>query len=74
MRVTLLLINLLVSVESQAAFESDSDSIKRARLNVSSLERAETHLRESGMIGTITDEEISINPAKIEGHRVRLVQ
>ena len=43
-------------------------------LKVSSLERAETRLRESGMLDTVTDEEITINPAKIEGLRVRLVQ
>jgi hypothetical protein len=43
-------------------------------LKVSSLERAETRLRESGMLGTVTNEEITINPAKIEGLRVRLIQ
>jgi hypothetical protein len=31
-------------------------------------------LRESGMIGTVADDEININPAKIEGLRLRLVQ
>ena len=42
-------------------------------LKVSSHERAETRLRESGMLGTFTDEEITINPEKLEGLRVRLV-
>jgi hypothetical protein len=53
---------------------SDTNSIQSLALQVSSLERAETHLRERGMIGTVTDEEITINPAKIEGLLVRLVQ
>lgn len=54
--------------------ESDTNSIQSLVLKVSSLERAETALRESGMIGTVTGEEITINPAKIEGLRVGLVQ
>ncbi|HVF43885.1 MAG TPA: hypothetical protein VM936_12770 [Pyrinomonadaceae bacterium] len=54
--------------------ESDSNSIQSLALRVSSLERAETHLRESGMIGTVTDDEITIAPERIEGLRVRLVQ
>lgn len=54
--------------------ESDTNSIQSLALEVSSLERAETALRERGMIGTVTDEEITINPAKIEGLLVRLVQ
>ena len=54
--------------------KSDSNSIKELVLKVSSLERAETHLRESGMLGTVTDEEITINPARIEGLCVRLVK
>jgi hypothetical protein len=63
MRGMLLLINLLlISVESQAAFESDSNSINALVLKVSSLERAETHLRESGMLGTFTDDGITIDP------------
>jgi hypothetical protein len=53
---------------------SDTNSIQSLALRVSSIERAETALRESGMIGTVTGEEITINPAKIEGLRVRLVQ
>jgi hypothetical protein len=53
---------------------SDTNSIQSLALRVSSLERAETALRESGMIGTVADEEITMNPAKIEGLRVRLVQ
>lgn len=54
--------------------ESDSDSIQSLVLKVSSLGRAETHLRERGMIGAVTDDEITIAPEKIEGLRVRLVQ
>jgi hypothetical protein len=54
--------------------ESDSDSIQSLALRVSSLERAETHLRESGMIGTVKDDELTINPAKLEGLLVRLVR
>jgi hypothetical protein len=54
--------------------ESNTNSIQSLVLKVSSLERAETALRESGMIGTVTDGEITINPAKIEGLLVRLVQ
>jgi hypothetical protein len=53
--------------------ESDTNSIQSLALRVSSLERAETHLRESGMIGTVTDDELTINPAKLEGLLVRLV-
>lgn len=54
--------------------ESGENSIQSLALQVSSLERAETHLRERGMIGTVTDEEVTINPANIEGLLVRLVQ
>lgn len=54
--------------------ESDSDSIQSLALRVSSLERAETALRERGMIGTVTADEITIAPEKMEGLRVRLVQ
>ncbi|HVF44144.1 MAG TPA: hypothetical protein VM936_14065 [Pyrinomonadaceae bacterium] len=54
--------------------ESDSNSIQSLALSVSSLERAETRLRESGMIGTVTGDELTINPAKLEGILVRLVQ
>jgi catechol 2,3-dioxygenase-like lactoylglutathione lyase family enzyme len=54
--------------------ESDSNSIQSLALQVSSLERAETALRERGMIGTVTDDELTINPAKLEGLLVRLVQ
>jgi hypothetical protein len=52
--------------------ESDTNSIQSLTLQVSSLERAETALRESGMIGTVT--EITLAPEKIEGLNVRLVQ
>lgn len=54
--------------------ESDTNSVQSLALQVSSLERAETHLRESGMIGAVTNDEITIAPEKIEGLRVRLVQ
>lgn len=54
--------------------ESDSNSIQSLVLKVSSLERAETHLRERGMIGTVTDDELTVNPANLEGLLVRLVQ
>jgi catechol 2,3-dioxygenase-like lactoylglutathione lyase family enzyme len=54
--------------------ESDTNSIQALALRVASLERAETHLHESGMIGTVADDEITIAPEKIEGLRVRLVR
>ena len=54
--------------------EADANSIQSLALEVSSLERAETALRERGIIGTVTDEEITIAPEKIEGLNVRLVQ
>ena len=50
-----------------------SNSIQTLTLKVSSLERAETHLRESGMLGAVTENEITIAPAKLEGLDVRLV-
>jgi hypothetical protein len=53
---------------------SDTNSIQSLALRVSSLERAETALRESGMIGTVTGDEITIAPEKLEGLNVRLVQ
>jgi hypothetical protein len=42
-------------------------------LKVSSLERAETFLRESDMLGVVTDNQINIAPERIEGLDVRLV-
>lgn len=54
--------------------ESGSDSIRSLALRVSSLEHAGTALRESGMIGAVTDDEITIAPEKVEGLRVRVVQ
>jgi catechol 2,3-dioxygenase-like lactoylglutathione lyase family enzyme len=56
---------------SYPAFESGGVALA---LSVFSLERAETALRESGMISTVTDDELTINPAKLEGLLVRLVQ
>ena len=53
---------------------SGENSIQSLALEVSSLERAETHLRERGMIGTVTDDEITVAPEKIEGLNLRLVQ
>src|SRR4051812_6185674 len=54
--------------------ESGENSIQSLALQVSSLERAETHLRERGMIGAVTDDEITVAPEKIEGLKLRLVQ
>jgi hypothetical protein len=53
---------------------TDTNSVRPLAPRVPPLERAETALRESGMIGTVTDEEITINPAKIEGLLKRLIQ
>ena len=50
-----------------------SNSIQTLTLKVSSLERAEASLREGGMLGAVTDNEITIAPAKLEGLDVRLV-
>ncbi|MET0622418.1 MAG: hypothetical protein ABW250_05510 [Pyrinomonadaceae bacterium] len=52
---------------------AENDSIQSLVLEVSSLGRAETSLRESGMLGTVTDNEITIDPSKLEGLDVRLV-
>lgn len=52
---------------------AEADSIRTLVLEVSSLARAETSLRESGMLGTVTDDEITIAPSKLEGLDVRLV-
>jgi hypothetical protein len=58
---------------------SDINSIRSLVLKVSSLEKlsslesAKTFLRESGMLGVATDNQITIATAKIEGLDVRLV-
>lgn len=53
---------------------SDRDSIQALVLKVSSIERAETFLRESGMLGSVGEDYIQIDPSKLEGLEVRLVQ
>ena len=50
-----------------------SDSIQTLALKVSSLERAETFLRESGMLGSVGEAHITIDPSKLEGLDLRLV-
>jgi hypothetical protein len=52
---------------------ADADSIQTLTLKVSSLERAEASLRESGMLGAVNVDEITIAPSKLEGLDVRLV-
>jgi hypothetical protein len=52
---------------------ADKNSIRTLVLKVSSLERAETFLRESGMLGSVGEDHITINPSKLEGLDVRLV-
>jgi hypothetical protein len=41
---------------------------------VASPERAETFLRESGMLGSVGEDHIKIDPSKLEGLDVRLVR
>ena len=53
---------------------SDANAIQTLVLKVTSLERAETFLREGGMLGEVTDEQIKVAPEKIEGLDVRLVE
>ena len=53
---------------------ADTDSIRALVLKVASLERAETFLRESGMLGSVGADHIRIDPSKIEGLDVRLVR
>jgi hypothetical protein len=53
---------------------SDTNSIQTLVLKVSSLNRAETFLRESGMLGSVGEGHIKIDPSKLEGLDVRLVQ
>jgi hypothetical protein len=43
-------------------------------MSVSSLSRAETFLREKGMLGTIKEEQITIAPQTVCGLDIRLVQ
>jgi len=50
-----------------------SDSIRTLTLKVSSLERAETSLREGGMLGAFDDDEITVAPERLEGLDVRLI-
>ena len=52
---------------------ADKDSIRTLVLKVSSLARAETTLRESGMLGAVNEDGITIAPSKLEGLDVRLV-
>jgi hypothetical protein len=53
--------------------KSDRNAIQTLVLSVSSLERAETFLREKGMLGAVSENQITIEPSKIEGLDVRLV-
>jgi len=50
-----------------------ANSIQTLTLKVSSLDSAEAFLRESSMLGAVTDNDITIAPAKLEGLDVRLV-
>ena len=52
---------------------ADANSIRTLKLKVSSLPHAETSLRERGMLGAVTENEITIAPLKLEGLDVRLV-
>ena len=49
------------------------DGIQSIVLKVSDLERAETFLREKGMLDSASDDQISIDPAKIYGLNIRLI-
>jgi hypothetical protein len=53
---------------------AERDSIQALVLKVSSLARAETFLRESGMLGSVASNHIKIDPSKLEGLDVRLVE
>lgn len=53
---------------------ADTNSIQTLVLKVASLTRAETFLRESGMLGSVAEDHIKIDPSKLEGLGVRLVQ
>lgn len=54
-------------------FPADANSIQTLTLKVSSLERAETRLRERDLLGAVNDKDITIAPSKLEGLDVRLV-
>lgn len=53
---------------------SDTNSIQTLVLKVSALRRAETFLRESGMLGSVASDHIKIDPSKLEGLDVRLAE
>ena len=50
-----------------------SNSIRTLTLKVSSLERAETSLRERRMLGAVNGDQLTVAPAQLEGLDVRLV-
>jgi hypothetical protein len=50
-----------------------SNSIRTLTLKVSSLGRAEASLRERDMLGTVTDNDVTVAPSALEGLDVRLV-
>jgi len=54
--------------------KSDANAIQTLTLKVASLERAETFLREKGMLGAVAENQITIDPSKLEGLDVRLVE
>lgn len=53
---------------------ADANSIQTLVLKVSSLGRAETFLRENGMLGSVASDHIKIDPSKLEGLDVRLAE
>jgi hypothetical protein len=53
---------------------AERNSIRTLVLKVSSLKRAETFLRESGMLGSVAIDHIKIDPSKLEGLDVRLAE
>ncbi len=52
---------------------SDTNSVRALVLKVTSLPRAETFLRGSGMLGSVANDHIRIDPSKLAGLDVRLV-
>ncbi|HEV7860233.1 MAG TPA: hypothetical protein VGO91_16570 [Pyrinomonadaceae bacterium] len=54
--------------------QASHNVIQALVLKVASLSRAETFLREKGMLGMVTEEQVSIAPAAIYGLDIRLVQ
>ncbi|HEX8336208.1 MAG TPA: hypothetical protein VF621_05725 [Pyrinomonadaceae bacterium] len=52
---------------------AEADSIRALVLKVSSPGRAETFLRESGMLGSVASDYIKVDPSKLGGLDVRLV-